>query len=127
MKARRLIGAKKTEIYSKFQTNFNIKSSNLFKEKLGSLHQSQYGFNNRSGAGKSMSSFQSISSRARKEVFDVHNVLKELLELRKEYEITDTERNTALKSRRVNLSLCNNHEYCVLEFQRTLFDEPLVL
>ena len=117
MKARRLIGAKKTEIYSKFQTNFNIKSSNLFKEKLGSLHQSQYGFNNRSGAGKSMSSFQSISSRARKEVFDVHNVLKELLELRKEYEVTDTERNTALKPRRVDLGLYNSHGYCVLEFQ----------
>ena len=36
LKARRLIDAKKTRIYSKFQNNLNIKPSNLFKEKLGS-------------------------------------------------------------------------------------------
>ena len=76
LKARRLIDAKKTEIYSKFQNNLNIKTRNLFKERLRSLDQNQYGFSNRSGAGKSVSTFQSISSRARKKVFDVHNVFK---------------------------------------------------
>ena len=54
LKAKRLIDAKKTGIYSKFQNNLNIKPSNLFKEKLGLLDQDQYGFNNRSGAGKSV-------------------------------------------------------------------------
>ena len=54
LKARRLIDAKKTEIYSKFQNNLNIKPSNLFKENLGLLDQNQYGFNNRSGAEKSV-------------------------------------------------------------------------
>ena len=49
---------KKTEIYSKFQNNLNIKPSNLFKEKFGSLDQNQYGFNNRSGARKSVPTFQ---------------------------------------------------------------------
>ena len=96
LKARRLIDAKKTGISSKFQNNLNIKPSNLFKEKLGSLDQNQYGFNNRSGAGKSVSIFQSICSRARKKVFDVHNVFKEILELQKEYEIADTECNTII-------------------------------
>ena len=43
LKARRLIDTKKTEIYSKFQNNLNTKPSNLFKEKLGSLDQNQYG------------------------------------------------------------------------------------
>ena len=52
LKARRLIDAKKTGIYSKFQNNLNLKPSNLFKGKLGLLDQNQYGFNNRSGAGK---------------------------------------------------------------------------
>ena len=33
LKARRLIIAKKTEIYAKLQNNLNIKHSNLFKEK----------------------------------------------------------------------------------------------
>ena len=51
-KTRRLIDAKKTEIFSKFQNNLNIKPSNLFKEKLGSFDQNQHGFNNRSRAGK---------------------------------------------------------------------------
>ena len=103
MNARRLIDAKKTEIYSKFQNNLNIKPSNLFKEKLGSLDQNQYGFKNRSGAGKSASTFPSISSRARRKVFDVHNVFKAILKLQKKYEIADTERNTTIKPRRVNL------------------------
>ena len=83
LKARRLIDAKKTEISSKFQNNLNIKPSNLFKEKLRLLDQNQYGFNNRSGAGKSVSTFQSIFSWATKKVFDVHNVFKEILELQK--------------------------------------------
>ena len=54
LKVKRLFDAKKTEIYSKFQNNLSIKPSNLFKEKLGLLDQDQYGFNNRSGAGKSV-------------------------------------------------------------------------
>ena len=58
LKARRLIDAKKTEIYSKFQNNLNIKTRNLFKERLRSLDQNQYGFSDRSGAGKSVSTFQ---------------------------------------------------------------------
>ena len=102
-KTRRLIDAKKTEIFSKFQNNLNIKPSNLFKEKLGSFDQNQYGFNNRSRAGKNKSTFQSISSRDRKKVSDVHNIFKEIVELQKEYEVTDTERNTTINPRRVNV------------------------
>ena len=126
LKARRLIDAKKTEISSKFQNNLNIKPSNLLKEKLWSLDQNQYGFNNRSGAGKSVSTFQSISSRARRKVFDIHNVFKEILELKKEYEIADKELNTTINPSRVNLGFIQQLSISHSEISTMLFDEPLV-
>ena len=126
LKAKRLIDAKKTEIYSKFQNNLNIKPRNLFKEKLGSLDQHQYGFNNRIGAGKSVSTFQSISSRARRKVFDVHNVFKEIFELKKEYKIADTERNTTIKPSRVNLDFIQQLSLSHSGISTTLFGQPLV-
>ena len=126
MKAKGLIDVKKTEIYSKFENNLNIKPSNLFKEKLGSLDQNQHGFNNRSGAGKSVSTFQSISSRARTKVFDVRNVFKEILELKKEYKIADTERNATINPRLVNLGFIQQLSLSHSVISTTLFDNPFV-
>ena len=74
----------------------------------------------------SVSTFQSISSRARRKVFDVHNVFKEILELQKEYEMADTERNTTIKPRRVNLGFIQQPSISHSGISITVFDEPLV-
>ena len=70
--------------------------------------------------------FQGISSWARKRVFDIHNVFREILELQKEYEIADTERNTFIKPRRVNLGFIQQPSILHFETSVTLFDKPLV-
>ena len=114
----------KTVIYSMFQNNLNIRPSNQFKEKLGSLDQSQYGFNDRSEAGKSEPTF--LAPRARKKVFSVHNVFKEILELQIEYEIAYTERNTTIKLRHLNLGFIQELSISHSGISVTLFNEPLV-
>ena len=75
---------------------------------------------------ENVSIFQSISSRARKKVFDVHNVFKETLELQKEYEIADTECNSIIKPRRVNIGFIQQPSILHSGISITLFDEPLV-
>ena len=59
-------------------------------------------------------------------MFDVHNVFKEILELQKEYEIDDTERNTSIKPRRVDLGFIQQPSISYSGISVTLFDESLV-
>ena len=59
-------------------------------------------------------------------MFDVHNVFKEIFELKKEYKIADTERNTTIKPSRVNLDFIQQLSLSHSGISTTLFDQPLV-
>ena len=59
-------------------------------------------------------------------MFDVYNVFKEILELQKKHEIADTERNTFIKPRRVNVGFIQQPSILHSRISITLFDEPLV-
>ena len=95
-----------------------MKPSNLFK--FRSLEQNQYGFSNSSEARKSLS----ISSRAKKKVFDFHKIFKKILELRRECDTADKERYTAIKSKRVNFCFIQQPSILHSGISITLFDEP---
>ena len=61
-----------------------------------------------------------------KESIYVHNIFKEILELQKEYEVTDTERNTTINPRRVNVGFIQQPSISHSGISITLFDESLV-
>ena len=71
-----------------------------------------------------MSTFHTISSRAKKKMFDFHNILKETLELQRGNETADKERNTTIKPKRVNFCFIQLLSISHSGMSITLFDEP---
>ena len=66
--SRRIIDEEKKDLYKTFQKNLNLKPSNVYKDKLGEMHDDQYTYFNRTGT------FRNIACRARKEIVSIKNI-----------------------------------------------------
>ena len=73
-----LLTKKKKDLYKAFQKNLNLKPSNVYKDKLGKMHDDQYTYFNRTGTGNNVSTIQNIASRARKEIENIKNINEEV-------------------------------------------------
>ena len=87
----RITDEEKRYIYKTFQRNLNLKPSNVYKDKLGEMHEDQYTYFNRIGPGNNVGAFQNIASRARKEIASIKNINEKVLKLQSEYEKIDKE------------------------------------
>ena len=73
------------DLYTTFQNNLNLKLSNIYKDKLGKMHDSQCTYFNRIGPGNNVSTFQNNVSRAREEITDIKNINQEVFKIQNRY------------------------------------------
>ena len=122
--SRRIIDEEKKDLYKAFQKNLNLKPSNVYKDKLGEMHDDQYTYFNRTGTGNNVSTFQNIASRARKEIANIKNINEEVLSLQSEYEKIDKEKYNYYN--RKNFGYVHQPSISSSGLYIYLFDEPIV-
>ena len=122
LKSRRIIGNEKSKIYNYFQEDPKEKPSSVYRKKLHDLGEESFMSGSRTTLGKTISTIQTISSKARKVVTSINGISDGIRKLQEN--IVEKERK--LTNKQASYGYIQYRPISISGLQLSLFDGGLV-